>query len=156
MVDFSQLLAKPTDEIKKPKPLPEGSYQFLCTKYEFREANTPNDKDNPKKPVVTLSLRYQEAMEDVDQADLDEALQGEALSSKATNYDLWLTPDAQYRIVELAKSAGVPVEGTTLGEIIPELVNQVFMGTVVKVQSKRPGQEDTFYSNVNSLVGTAA
>jgi len=156
MPDFSSLLSKPTDEIKKPKPLPEGTYQVLCTKYEFREANTPNDKENPKKPVVTLSLRYQEAMEDVDEADLDDALQGEDITQKSTNYDLWLTPDAQYRVVDLCKSAGIPVEGTTLGEIIPELVNHVYMASVIKVQSKKQGQEDTFYSNINSLIGTEA
>lgn len=154
--DFSALLSKPTDEIKKPKPLPEGTYTLLCTKFEYREAKTPNDKENPVKATCQLSLRYQEAMSDVDSADLDEALQGEALTTKATNYDLWLTPDAQYRVVELCKTAGIDTEGKTLGEIIPELVNKTFTGTASKVQSKKPGQEGTFYTNITALIGTDA
>lgn len=152
--DFSQLLAKPTDEIKKPKPLPEGSYQGNIQKYEFREADTPNDKENPKKPVLTLHVKLTEAMSDVDEADLNDALQGENLSSKpAQRFDMWLTPDAQYRVVELCVSCGIPTEGRTLGEIIPELQNQMVTASVSKTQSKK--DPEVFYSNIDKLVGTS-
>jgi len=35
-------------------------------------------------------------------------------------------------------------------------VNHVYIASVIKVQSKKQGQEDTFYSNINSLIGTEA
>lgn len=155
-IDFSSLLAKPTDEIKKPKPLPEGSYSGLTTQYKYETAKTPNDRENPEKPVVRMQVKLNEAMADVDAADLNDALQGEALSSKqALNYDFWLTPDAQYRVLECAQSMGIDTEGKTLGEVIPAMMNQPVTVTIIKVQSKKQGQEDVFYSNIGSLVGTA-
>lgn len=151
MPDFSELLSKPTEEIKKPKPLPEGSYQVLISAHKYDEAKT---KEGPK-AIVRLTCRFQEAMDDVDEADLSDALQGEVLTTKSATYDMWLTPDAQYRVVEFAKSLGVETEGTTLGQIIPEFVNQSAMATVVQVQSNKPGQDDVFFSNITNLVGTA-
>jgi glutaredoxin-related protein len=154
MPDFSALLSKPTSEIKKPKPMPEGTYMGLVLKQEYREADTPKDKENPKKPVCQYSVRLTEALDDVDQADLADALQGEDITAKRPmDYDFWLTPDAQYRVVEFAQSCGVPTEGRTLGEIIPECVNQTVRVSVVKVQSKKPGQEDTWFANISNMVG---
>lgn len=152
--DFSALLSKPVSEIKKPKPLPEGSFELIITNYKYEEANTPNDTANPKKPVCNLALRYNQAMEDVDQADLNDALQGEALTSKTTNYTLWLTPDAQYRAVELCQTCGIQTEGMTLGQMIPELVNKTVIGNVVQVASKRAGAKpDDKFANLASIVG---
>lgn len=157
MPDFSSLLSKPTDEIKKPKPLPEGSYSGIIQKFEFREADTPKDPVNPKKPVLTLHIALSEALDDVDQADLAEALQGEALSAKpAQRYDLWLTPDAQYRVVELCQSCGIATEGSTLGAVIPELQGKSVTCAGTKTQSKKAGQEETFYFNLSSVVGTGS
>lgn len=155
--DFSSLLAKPTDEIKRPKPLPEGTYSGIIQKFEFREVDTPKDTANPKKAVLSLTIGLTEALDDVDQADLGEALQGEPLSSKNVRpYDMWLTADAQYRIVELCQSCGIATEGSTLGAIIPELQGKSVNVGMVKVQSRKAGEEETFYSNIGTVAGTGA
>jgi hypothetical protein len=151
MPDFSNLLAKPTAEIKEPKPLPVGTYMGLLTKKEYREVDTPKDTETPKKPVVSFTVRLDEAMEDVDQADLNEALDGQALSSKTMRpYDMWLTNDAQYRVVELGNSMGLQAD--TLGELIESMVNQPVLVSLDKVQDRK--NPDRWFTNITKLVGT--
>ncbi len=151
-VDFSQLLSKPAEEIKAPKALPEGSFLGLITAFKFDIAKTPNDKEQPEKPVCDLTVKLQEAMEDVDAADLNEALDGQPLSAKpAMKHTLWLTPDAQYRVVELCENLGIPKEGQTLASMIPELVNKTVLVNLVKVQSKKAGQSDVFFTNIGTI-----
>lgn len=154
MPDFSSLLAKPTADIKQPKPLPEGSYSGIITKKEYREVDTPKDTTQPKKPVCSFSIRLDAALDDVDEADLNEALDGEALSQKNMRpYDMWLTNDAQYRVVELGATMGLTAD--TLGELIESMVNQPVIVSLIKVQSKKPGETDKFFTNIGNVVGTA-
>jgi hypothetical protein len=151
MPDFSSLLAKPTTEIKEPKPLPIGTYQGLIIKKEYREVDTPKDTANPKKPVVSFSIRLDSAMDDVDQADLNEALDGQTLAQKNMRpYDMWLTNDAQYRVVELGNSMGLQAD--TLGELIESMVNQPVLVSLDKVQDRK--NPERFYTNITNVVGT--
>lgn len=157
MPDFSALLSKPADEIKKPKPLPIGSYSGLIQKFAYEEAKTPRDKENPTKPVVNLTIGLDQAMEDVDSEALAEWIaDGAQINGRTYDYTFWLTADAQYRVVEFAQSLGIDTSGKTLGEIISEFPNNPVIASVEHVQSKKAGQEDTYFANITNLVGTAA
>lgn len=151
MPDFSNLLAKPTADIKEPKPLPVGTYQGLLTKKEYREVDTPKDTEQPKKPIVSFSVRLDQAMDDVDQADLNESLDGGTLANKNLRpYDMWLTNDAQYRIVELGNSMGLQAD--TLGELIESMVNQPVLVSLEKVQDRK--DPNRWFTNITKLIGT--
>lgn len=152
MPDFTKLLSTPTSEIHKPKPLPVGTYQGTIKSFKLEEQKTPKDTENPVKPVCNLVCGFVAPMNDVEQDELTEALQGADLSTKARNYTFWLTSDAQYRLVEFAASLGIPTEGRTLGEIIPELVNQPVYISVVHIDSTRnPGEK---FDNIDKLAST--
>lgn len=158
MPDFSALLSKPADDIARPVPNPEGTYFGIINDHKFDEAKTPNDKANPVKAVCELHVRLTEAGDDVDAEALAEALattEG-GIGGRIYNYTLWLTADAQYRAIELCQSCGIDTSGKTLGECISELNNQPVIASIEHVQSKKPGQEDVFFANIATLVGTAA
>ncbi len=157
MPDFNDLLAKPTDDIKKPEPLPVGSYLGSIVKYEFAEAKTPKDKENPVKAVAEMSILLNEALDDVDPEDLAMFLaSGAKISGRKYSHTFWLTADALYRVVEFAASLGIETSGKTLGEIFPELLNQSVIAAVDHVQSKKPGKEDDVYANITNLAAIEA
>lgn len=149
MPDFSSLLSTPTSDIKKPVPLPEGTFLGTIKSYKLDEAKT---KEGPK-PICQLICQPNQAMDDVDPEALAESLAGGSITDKpGMNYTFWLTPDAQYRLVEFATSLGIDTEGRTLGEIIPELVNQPVYMSVVQIDSNRnPGEK---FANVDRLAST--
>lgn len=157
MPDFSALLSKPADEIKKPKPNPAGSYSGIIKKFAFDEAKTPRDTANPTKPVCELAVGLTEPMDDVDAEDYAAwVADGGVLNARDFGYTMWLTPDAQYRVIELATSCGIAVEGKSLGEVIAELPNMPVIASVELVQSKKQGQEEVFFANITNLVGTGS
>lgn len=133
MVDFSQLLSTPTDQIKKVPPCPAGTYFGIIggepKAYELKES------DKNKTPFVRYHVKLTEAGADVNQADLTEA--GIDLAKKHMRKDFFLTPDAQYRLKDFVASCGVSVAGKTLGQIIPEAVGQRVMLTL----TLRPSQD---------------
>ena len=65
MVDFSKILNTKTDEIKKPTPLPVGTY--LCTNPQLPEFIESSQKGTPG---AKFSFKVISATEDVDQDDL--------------------------------------------------------------------------------------
>jgi len=148
MPDFSKLMSTPTSEIHKPKPLPEGTFQGIIKSHKLDEAKT---KEGPK-PILELTCSFVAPMDDVDQDELTEALQGRPLNEITRRYTFWLTPEAQYRLVEFADSLGIAVEGRTLGEIIPELAQQPVYMSVVRVTSNRNPEEQ--FDSIDRLVTT--
>ena len=66
MTNFTDILNRPAETIERPKPRPPGTYLSIVTgPHKQREIND--------KPVIDITLKTAQAMEDVDQAQLAEA-----------------------------------------------------------------------------------
>jgi hypothetical protein len=141
-VDFRQLLNRPTDDIKRPKPLPAGTYHGLVKSYEFGESA------QKKTPYVRFALTLNSAGDDVDQEELAEI----ELSSKQLSTDFYLTDNSLYRLKEFLESVGVATEGRSLGECIPDSVNvSVIIDVTQDLNQKDPSAPP--YNNVKSIKG---
>lgn len=150
MPNFEELLSKPADEIVKPLPLPEGSYLGQTVKYEIREQATPKDTAAPVKAVCDLSVTLNQALDDVDAEDMAAFLEnGQTIEGRSYKYTLWLTSDAQYRVIELADALGIKTSGKTLGEILPEFVGKDVMAAGTQVASNR--NPDAKFFNIDTL-----
>ena len=142
-IDFRTLLSTPTDTIKAPKPLPPGTYRGMITQRTF-------DKSKQKEtPFVRFDVKVASAEADVPQEDLE----GIDVSAKTLRKDYYLTPDASFRIVELAKSCGHNASGRSLGELIEDLAsNTPFLLEV----TQRPSQDgETFFYDIAKMRGVS-
>ncbi len=66
MTSFTDILNRPAETIERPKPRPPGTYLSIVTgPHKQKEVND--------KPVISITFKTAQAMEDVDQASLAEA-----------------------------------------------------------------------------------
>jgi len=141
-VDFKGLLSKRVDDVKKPKPLPAGTYNGIVTAFTYGEST------QKQTPYVKYTCKIHSAQDDVDEADLE----GIDLSKKELNVTFYLTQDAEWRVVEFIKSCGVDTSGRALGECIPDVVQASVILAVTQRMSK--DGVDTF-NDVAKAVGEA-
>lgn len=118
-LDFSQLLAKPTADIKRPPALPEGSYHGTIKNYKFEESRFGLSKDDPTKyGVVVFTFHCDSADQSIDPSMLADA-DGKALdlNRRPHTREMPISGGNEYITVEFLKSLGIPQTGT-LGEMI--------------------------------------
>lgn len=118
MVDFTKLLEKQVDSVEAPKPLPVGSYKALVGKHKF-------DKSAKKQTdFVRFDIKPIEALEDVDQEELEKAGGLAAMQKVTLRQDYYLTEDALYRLRKfLEENCRLSCEGRSFQEVIPETEN---------------------------------
>lgn len=144
-INFRDLLAKPADKIKRPMPLPAGTYRGVIKAKSFDVSR------NKGTPFVRLTLQPTMAEADIAPEDLLEAdgVTPINIAAKTLRIDMYLTDDAQYRVVELANSLGIPTEGRSLGEIIEDFPNNNVIMSVT--QSASTVNPEEIFNNVNKL-----
>lgn len=116
--DFKSLLSKPADEVKKPKPLPAGTYTGLITKYELAEAK--NDRKTPfvqfffsiLSPGADVAAAYSTELSEID------------LSKRQLRKQYYITDDALWRLTEFQRALGlVTGNGQSVDSILPRMIN---------------------------------
>lgn len=140
MVDFKLMLSKPAESVEKPKPLLPATYTGVISQREYGESA------KKKTPYVRFTMRITGVGEGVDATILD----GVDLSKKQLKKDYYLTPDAEYRVVEFSESCGNTRQGRTLAEMIEMCMTKpVIIGVI-----QRPSEDGTeMYNDVSSLAG---
>ena len=128
--NFASLLNKPTDDVKKPEPLPDGTYFGVVKSHELLESS------QKKTPFVRYHVEATEPDPDTD-------AEGVEVAGKKLKVDFYITDESTYRLTEFIASLGVDIAGRTLGEIIPQATGQTIMLDVVK----KPNQDGTAYFN---------
>jgi len=142
MPDFSQLLSKPLDEVKRPPALPAGTYYGTIKSYELGESS------EKKTPYVRMHLTLSHAGEDVDQADLN----GIDLNKKQLRADFYLTQDADWRLKEFLESCHIDTKGRTFQSSLPDCVNApVQMYVTQRLNQRSP--TDPPFNEVKILAG---
>lgn len=138
MTDFNALLSKPAESFERPKPLPEGEYVALIGKREF--GNAKNEK---KTPFVRFTLQLQEALPSVDEEALALSLGDKSLTEKTMTYDLYLVPDALWRLGQFLVEHAGATEGIPAAEQIEEIAGtgkQVIVTIKHRVNNQKPDE----------------
>jgi len=141
-VDFRQLLSKPLDDVKRPPPLPGGTYKGRVKGFELGEST------QKKTPFVRFNLSVESPGEDVPA----ESLVDIDLTKKSLRRDYFLTEDAYYRVKEFLESLGINTSGRTLDETLPETQNAEVLMTVV-LSLNRNDPKAPPYNEVSDIVG---
>jgi hypothetical protein len=123
MTEFSSLLGHKVDDAKPPPPLPAGMYMLQVTGYELGTSS-----GEKKTPRVRVHFGILEAGEDVDPA----LLQDVDITKKALRDDMWLTPDALYRLGDFLNALGCHTEGRTFDQVLPEAKGKTIWGKVIQ------------------------
>lgn len=142
-VDFSSLLSKPADDIKRPPALPAGSYFGIIDKHELGESR------EKKTPFVSYTVKLTgEFGEDVSADDVSDI----EINKRVMRKDFYLTEDALWRLKEFLESCGIPSAGRSLGEMIPEAV-QCRVLCEISSQIDRKDPEAPPRNQIEKLVG---
>lgn len=140
-VDFKSLLQKPADTVKKPVPLPAGTYRGIVTSREFGTSK------NRGTPFVRFTVQPQFAESDIAPEDLE----GVEIAKKQLRIDLYLTADAEFRVVELANSLGYQSSGRSLGELIEDIASN--SPVLIDVTQRSSEDGSTIYNDIAKLRG---
>jgi len=142
MPDFSQLLSKPLDEVKRPTALPQGTYFGSVKSYELGESS------EKKTPFVKVHFTLSHAGDDVDQTELN----GVDLAKRQLNTSFYLTPDADWRLKEFLESCKIDTRGRTFQSTLPDCINApVMLDVVQRLNSRNP--TDPPFSEVKTARG---
>lgn len=139
---LANLLRKPVDTIERPKAIPAGTYTGVIKSHEFGKSK------NKGTDQVTFQIGLTGAEADVPQ----ELLEGIDLSKKTLRSVFYLTPDSQFRLVDLGASCGLPTSGVSLGEVIDGLDGCPVM---VLVSERRSDDGSTVYNDIAKIHGVA-
>lgn len=143
--DFRTLLSKPAADVKRPQPIPAGTWYATVKSREFGES------PEKKTPFVRFHLVNLRAGDDIDES----MLEGVDYSKKELRSDYYITPDAEYRLVEALESMGITKEGRSLGEMIEDAINQeVMLDVSVSINKREPDAPG--YNNVDKMRGVPA
>lgn len=139
-VDFKALLSKNVDDVKRPVPLPAGTYQGFIGTHKFDESK------NKKTPFVRFMIKLTAPGNDVDPNELD----GIELGKREYGKDYYLTPDADYRVKDLAASCGISVTGRSLGEVIEDIAN---VPVIVEMKHRNSEDGTEIYNEIGNVKG---
>lgn len=145
MSSFQEILNKPSEDIKPPKPLPVGTY--LCVVDGMPEIKQMGKAGNS---AAILKYKFMQPQPDVDQKDLMEVLTeaGKSLQEFSVPENLWLTDAAAFRAKDRLISLGVSSEGKTLGQMLNEVAGHQGYVSI----SHRPSEDGkTFFMEVKNV-----
>jgi len=135
----SSLLDTKVDDIKRPKPLPVGTYSFLI------KESTLGESSQKKTPYVRFDCQPIGFEADVNTAELD----GIDLGKRSIGLDFFLTADALWRAKEFFEKIGLESAGRSLREVIAECAGKQFKAYVKHEASQREG-DDSKYSRIDT------
>lgn len=141
MANFQDILSK-TGTSAPPKPLPPGNYLCVVDGQPEIKKIGKNQTD-----CVDFSCKPMQAMQDVDQAALAEALNGRALSEKKITVRQFITEDAAWRLDQFFYHLGL-IEKNAQGEFVldksrGELIPATMGRQVVVTMGLRPSDDGT-------------
>lgn len=145
---FKDLLAKKVDDVKRPEPVPPGSYIAVVRGHEFGVSS------KKKTDQVEFDFVLSEALEDVD-ADLLELFGGEAkLVTKVMKNAFYITDAALFMLTDFLKDAlEIESGGRNIDEVIPESTG---CKVVINVTHSMANDGITAYANIDSFTSVTA
>lgn len=136
MPDFTSLLHKDMEEIKKPAAWPTGLYPGRILRYE------PGESTQKKTPYMRFTVGVTDFPEALDESERE----GFDLEGKTFRCDYYLTEDALFRLKDLM--AGLGFTGY-LDEALPQSVGSDVM---IDLTQELNQQTSEIFNRVNRLV----
>jgi len=145
--NFSHLLDKPVDSVKRPPVKPSGTYFANIEGYKFDISKV--EKTN----FVRFTFNNVQPGPDIHPDQLRDS-DGDLIDfSKWKPWrDFYLTDLALYRLSEFLVGLGIPVAGRSFNETIPETKGLPVILQIVQTPSNKPG-DDSIYNNVTDVKG---
>lgn len=138
--NFGALLDKPSSDIERPKPLPQGTYQFAINGMYKLDKTTKKQTE-----YVEFTCNVIGAAEDVDEEALKEMGGFQGKSMRQTFY---ITEDALWRLKKfLTDDLGIEEGDKSLRQMLDETPGCQFLGTV-KHEASQDGE--SVYANIGS------
>lgn len=139
---FSDILDRSPEEFERPKPVPQGTYQFLIKGMpEFGESN------KKKTPYVRFTCEIIGVGDDVDEDELK--AYGDNPIGKTMRHDFYLTESSTYRLREFIEHLGIESKGRSFNALFDEVPGSQFNGTI-RHEASEDGQ------SVFARIGTTA
>ena len=142
MPDFSTLLSKSLDAVKKAPPLDAGNYPGVITGYE------PGESREKKTPYVRFNLKLTGWPEGGEPQKRDDGTAMD-LAGKTLRRDYFLTEDALWRLKEFLEDLGMNTAGQTFMDLLPKTIGE---NVLVEVKQYL-GQDNSVGNDVVSLKG---
>lgn len=101
MPQFASVLDQPSADIKRPDPMPVGTYVWQVP------AQYKQDKAKTQTEYVEWMVKCLGATEDVDQEALAACLKGKAITDKQMKATFYLTDDSAWRLKDFLDHCGV-------------------------------------------------
>lgn len=143
--NLAALLNTKAEDVKRPVPLPQGTFYGIIKSHEFTESS------KKKTPGVLYTIQVTHAHEDVDLSEFE--AEGGVLAEKNLRTTYWISPGALFMLTEFIGSCGIETEGRTLNELIPQVVGQP---VVIDLLANPNRDGDGFYNEVKSIKGANA
>lgn len=131
-VDFAKLLSKPLDDVKKPPAWPAGTYLGVVSKYEF------GDQNQNKTPYARFHIKITGPGPGLEESELEGI---DLTKGREFRKDFYLTEEADWRLKAFIESLGVPTQGRTFAETVPECANGQVQVEIVQQNSTRNAEE---------------
>jgi hypothetical protein len=139
---FEEILTMQLEEIKPPQALPVGTY--LCIVDGQPEITRLGENQTD---CVVFNLKVAQAQSDVDQNQLAEVLNGDALLDRKITHRMFVTDRSKHRIKKfLADDLGIDPTNSLRKSIMEAAGKQV----LVKLTHKHAQDGQTIYENVLS------
>ena len=152
---FTDILKTRSSEVERPSPMPPGEYVCVV------QGQPRQDKSKEKQtPFVEFTYKVLEAMESVDQDNLDEWLtnkKGEKkkLSEVTIKDTYYLTENSLWRLTDMLKACGLETEegDASIGQLIEEAAGNQLIVTI-RHESSKDGS--AVYAKVGSVAAVEA
>ena len=143
MPDFTQLLSKPLNDVKRPPLLPSGSYYGVIRSWE------PGESSQKKTPFVRFNVAMTHPADDVDTGEMkSRGIDTSVIAKKQMHQDFYITADAEYRLKEFYETLGISdVESRTHQSCLPETLGKAVICDV----TERPNREDPTAPGFNEI-----
>lgn len=153
-LDFSKLLSKPLDDVKRPPALPAGTYFGQIAKYEFKESRFEDRETGTKPAIVEFTIRMARADDSIAELLKDDAGQTIDVSKRQVTREMPLDGPNTYVTKSFIEGLGITTAGRTFGDTIPEVLHAEVMFEVTQRTGKGE-QADRVFNDIRNLRAAA-
>lgn len=146
---FESILDTPADDVKRPVPLPAGTYSAIVK--GLPEHGVSAQK---KTPFVRFTYAITSAFDDVDEDELTAILTDKdgnvgAITEKSIKDTYYTTPDSLYRLTDALEAMGIDLNDKTVRAALDETPNCEIN---IVVSHRTPEGSDQIFAEVKRIM----
>jgi len=128
---FESILDTPAEEVERPIPLPEGTYETILV-------GMPAHGESAKKktPYVEFTHKLQSALDDVNAEELE---QMGGLADKTIKNTYYTTPTSLFMLTDFLDACGISAEGRSIRQMLDDTPN-ASVRILIKHEPSEDGQ----------------